>query len=370
MWPVSAKFLAAARDGSGTVVNRADILVGGRVEDVVRIASGTVTIDRANAVRRRCDVTLAEPTKLPIVTDSRLAPFGAEIRIWSGIDFGDGSEPELVPLITAPIQRSNANLSTRITRITADDRSRRVVQAKLEDDYPITAGTNYVTAIRALIDAAGIAGVEYLHSSTTFVTPALVVPLNADRWERVIEMAKACGMETWWDGLGRHVLRPVPSTVAATPVWEVTAGVADTRGVLIDGDIDLDRSDTANRIVGTGGNSSTGARWRSVATDDDPASPSYYHGDFGHQPDTIDVPDAASQAAVDAATAAELERRRGVVSSFSLQTTPMRALEDGDIVAVKRPADGIDRVDIIDRIVHDLGVGAMQLGTRVTRVAA
>lgn len=370
MWPVSGKFRAAARAGTGTAVSVAEILLGGTVIDTVRIASGSVTLDRANAIRGRCDVTLAEPTKLPIVTDSNLTPFGAEIRIRSGIDFGDGTEPELVPLITAPIQRSSANLSSRVTRITAEDRARRVVQAKLEDDYPIAAATNYVTAIRALIDAAGIAGVEYLHSSTPFLTPALVVPLNADRWERAIEMAKACGMETWFDGLGRHVLRPVQSTAAVDPVWEITAGVSGVRGVLIDGDIDLDRSDAANRIIGTGGNSSTGARWRSVATDDDPASPTNYAGDFGHQPDTIDVPDAASQAAVDAATAAELERRRGVASSFSLQTTPMRALEISDVVAVKRPADGIDRIDIIDRIVHDLGVGSMQVATRVTRVAA
>lgn len=370
MYPVSDKFLASLR-GPHTVRVKVQILLGGEVVvDDVPILSGSVTQRRVTADKlagrqRTGQITLADPIRLPVDARSVLAPFGAEVRVWSGLRWWDGTE-ELVPLITGPIQDSDGDLGSLVTSLSFEDRSRKVADALFESTYQVASGSDPAEAWRELI----LSRVDVPISSVStggFVTPLLTYPARDDPWEAAQSIAASVGCIGEFDGLGNCVMRSVAAPVVSGTPWPVEDG---DEGILIGGSVSMSRRDSANRVIGTGGNTSTSSVWTSVATDDDPASPSYYHGDFGPKPFFVDFPAAGSQTATDAATAAELNNRRGVSRRVTLRSIPNPALLLDDPVHAKRLRVGLDEVDAIDQIVTDLGhAGVQTIDTRTVQAA-
>ena len=148
----------------------------------LRIVGGSVTLDRTAALRGRGSVERAEPRRIPTATGGPLTPYGFEISVRRGVVHADGSI-EYGPLGLFPIQTSKLDGVTLLTSLEGIDRSQLVVDARLEDDYGVTAGTNYATAIHDLVDAAGARSSTYRFTSTTFTTPQLVFQAQGDRWE-------------------------------------------------------------------------------------------------------------------------------------------------------------------------------------------
>lgn len=322
------------------------------------VTGGGVTLDRTAAQRGRCtQVALAEPLLIPTSTGGVLTPFGYEAQIKRGILYPDGTT-ELMGLGVYPIQTSKLDGVTQITVIDGFDRSQQVVDARLEDDYSIAVGTNYATAIRALIEA-GVSGLTFSFATTAYTTPALVFPAQADRWQSAQGMAKSIGMELFFDGVGTCVLRPEP-TFTAIPVWTLSEGEA---GLLVSADLSMDRSTAYNRVIATGENTGLATVPRGVWTDDDPSSPTYYFGGFGRKPRFYASSFITSDAqAVSAATAIGVAQQ-GVARSLSFTAVPNPALEPGDAVLVKRDALGVNEVHLIDSLTFGLGSDAPMGGT-------
>lgn len=368
MYPVSPRFLEAVRTGSGIVVASADILLDGQPAiQGLAVTDGRVALASDDVVQRSGSLVLAEPLRVPTNSASPLAPYGAEVRVWRGIDFDDGTT-EMVPIVTGPIQQSAADLETEVTTIDFDDRSRWLIDDQIDGTRQIAAGTNMGTAITDLA-LESVPFLELAFASTDFATPLLTLTDGEDRWQRMrIALARSIGYELYFDGLGRLTFRPL--TASTTPVW--TIDDADG-GVLAGGRLLLSRTDSANRVIATGGNSTTGEPFRGVATDDNPASPTFYSGRFRHKPARISAPAAATQAATDAAAAAELERRKGVAKSYDVTFIANPALEPFDAVGIKRTltATSIDEVHVLDRATIELAEdGGMSGTTRTVQEAA
>jgi hypothetical protein len=244
----------------------------------LNITAGSVTLDRTAAQRGRCTITLAEPLLIPTTTGGTLTPYGYEVALRRGVVHADGSR-EYGPLGVFPIQTSALDGVTLVTDIAGTDRSQLVVDARLEDDYAIAAGTNYGTAIRGLIDA-GVPGLEYVFISTTYATPALVFAAQADRWDAARGMATSIGCELYFDGTGRCVLRAEP-TFRTAPLWTISDGEG---GVMLSAALSMDRAPAYNRVIATGEHTGNNAVPRGEWTDDNPGSPTYYFGPFGRKP--------------------------------------------------------------------------------------
>lgn len=344
---------------SHTIATRVDVLYGGiTLASNLAVAAGSVNLDRSAKSLATLQITLAEPLRIE-ATDG-LSPYGYELAVWRGIAYPDGTS-ELAPLGVFPIQTSELG-EDLLTVITARDRSQAVVDARFEDDYQIAAGTNYATAIQALI-VAGVPSTTFSFASTTFTTPLLTFGAQSDRWEAAQGMARSIGCEIYFDGRGICVLRAEPSATL-TPAWSILEG---NGGALLDARISLDRAPAYNRVIAFGENAdNTTAVPRGVATDANPISPSYYFGPFGKKPRFYSSPFLKDDTQAAAAALAILNSQLGVARALDLSALPNPALEPGDAVRATRARLGLDEVHLIDSITVGLtaGDGGMRLGTR------
>jgi hypothetical protein len=262
------------------------------------------------------------------------------------------------PLGVFPVQASALDGTTLVTEIQGIDRSQLVVDARLEDDYAVAAGVNYGTAIRDLINA-GVPGLTYALTSTTFVTPPLVFPAQSDRWEAARGMAKSIGCELFFNGVGTCVMQPEP-TFSSIPQWTVSEGEG---GLLISAALAMDRAPAFNAVIATGENTANTTVPRGTWYDTDPTSPTFYGGGFGRKPrfyasPFITTPEQAISAATAIGTA-----QRGVARSLSFASLPNPQMVPGHLVLVKRAAIGVDEVHILDSTTIPLTASEPQTGT-------
>lgn len=353
---------AASVAGSHQMASRCDVLFDRQVvAEGIAVVGGTVTYDRTAARLARLDITVAEPTRLPVSADDLLSPYGYELLVWRGVQYG--TDAELVPLGVFPIQTSSIHGITLSTAIIAEDRSRLVSDARFEDVTQIAAGTNYATAIQNLI-AAGVSGLTYLFPSVSFTTPLLTFAAQDDRWEAAKGMAKSIGHELVFEGLGRLALRPEP-TFTSTPVTTISEGVN-----LVDVGAVLDRATAYNKVIATSANAALGAQYRGEAADLDPASPTYYLGPFGKKPRFYSSEFLASNAQCDTAAAAILAANLGVSRSVNFAAIPDPRLECSDVIRLIRTPLEMDELHIIDSLTLGLAAGNSMTATTRTSQAA
>lgn len=361
--PRSDRFDVVIR-GSHQIRTVVDVLyAGAEVATDLPVISGSYEADRTKAVLASIsNLTVIAPHLAPQRTGA-LTPFGYELRVRRGVVYADGTE-ELLPLGVFPIQTSSTDGAFLSSSIKAFDRSQLVIDARLEDDYAIAAGTNYADAIRLLI-LDGVPSATFNLPSTSFTTPALVVPVGSDRWAYAQQMATACGWELYADSEGRYAARVEPSVSSTTSVWTIDEGPT---GVLMGVNVSLDRAPAYNKVVCSGENTALGAVFRGEAADLDPTSPSYYLGGFGRKPMFQASPFYTGDAQCSIAAQAMLDRVRGVARALSLTAVPNPALEAGDAITVRRSALGIDEVHIIDSLTMGLAAtDMMSLATRTVR---
>lgn len=397
---VSDAFLAAVRTAH-RVVTEVDVLFNRQVvAEGLAVSDGRVTYDRAASALARCDVTFAEPQRFPTGPGDILSPYGYELRIRRGVRYADAvpfvSAPYLLtddgqilltdgglPLLTDegvatdpveattetvslgvfPIQRSEVDGVALVTSVSGIDRSQLVRDARLEDDYQVAAGTNYGDAIAALV-SAGVPGLEYAFTSTSFTTPLLTFEAQADRWEAAQSMARSIGCELFFNGDGALVLRPEPNVATAIPVWDVDEG---DDGVLVSATIRLDRTPAYNRVIAFSANASNGEVFRGVATDEDPSSPTYYFGPFGRKPRFFGSPLIGSNDQAAAAAAGILAGNIGVARAVDFSAVSNPALEVGDAVLIRRAALDLDEVHLLDVLSIGLAAEDAMLGASRAR---
>ena len=342
----------------------ADILLDNEVVVAgANVVGGSVTYNRRAATLARADITLIEPTRLP-VTGGPLSPLGFEIRLQRVVR----ADVDLsVFLGVFPIQRSNLDGDTLLTDLHVEDRSRRVRDARFEDDVSIAADVNYADAIRDLIDA-GVPGLEFLFPSTSETTPILTFEAAGDRWGAAQGMARSLGNELIFDGLGRQVMRPEPTFDTSAPDVEFTDG---DDGVLIRPDVVLDRGPAFNGIHAVSSNPSLDDVFRAFEFDNDPSSPTYYFGSFGKKvrERPYASPFIASQSQASSAARSILRSNLGVARSVSMSVVPNARFEAGDSALIRSERIGMDEVQVADEVTIPLSAeGEMVVQSRAKQL--
>lgn len=369
MRPASPR-LAEALQRSHVLAVRAELLVDGAVRGELQVDDGTVTLDQTSASRGRCEVTLTDVANLvPTTPADPLAPYGNEIRLSRGVDFGDDGA-ELVPLgvfrlEVVDVADSGPDLTLRVSAL---DRSARMSDARFEEPHQVAAGTDVADAILACLRAAWPAVPVGTWPATTSNAPTLVGEEGGDRWDFCLKLAESIGHELYFDGDGALTL--VPSSVLSSGAAEFDlAEGAD--GLLISAGRKWSRQGAFNRVIATSSNAAADAApARGVATDDNPNSPTYYFGSFGRVPRFYSSPMLATDAQAQDAATAMLARELGTTQSVNFGAVVLPHLEPGDVVRIKRARVGLAVEDhVVDSLTIPLSAtGTMTGATRAVQV--
>lgn len=345
--------------GSYRMVVRVDAMLGGEVvAPNLAVTSGQVVMDGDATVRGSLRVDLAEPTLVPVSSDSPLAPFGAELAVWVGVVHPSTGATEMVPWGVFGIQDSDVDRRGLATSLNCLDRMQLLADAGLAAEYPVSAGTDWVTAIVGLIAASRPDLAVKAPATAGFTTPVLTVSPTDNVADRAAQWARDVGMELFADHDGSLVLRERAST--GDPVVTFSDGEG---GVLLDARVSMSRAGAVNQVTVTANQPANTTLISATATDTDPRSPTVWDGNFGRKPlrPPITSPNITTAGQAALAAQAELESRRGVPRTVKLETVPNPALQVGDTVQVSTGTLVVGESHVLQRVTLGLTAQDRQL---------
>lgn len=328
MYAVSDRFLQRLAESHTPITEVRLLLTDGRTVEVEH-TGGSVTVDRGNAIRRTCTVTVADPALIPRTPTDQLATYGAELRISRGVSFGDGTS-ELVPLGVFRLDSVDGDVNQGPVTLQGKDLS--VVVADDKFTAPYTASGTVVSAVTALIQRS-IPGAAVASSILDIGIGKRTFDIEGDPWAATQEVAATAGAEVYANADGVFIIATLPDLATATPVWDIEATEG---GVYIKANRGMSSDGVKNGWLARGENTAENVAPVSyLATDNDPDSPTHWGGPFGRRPgfhtsSTLITPLACQNAATLKLAQAKAPNATGDISSL-----PNPALEPGDVLRVR-----------------------------------
>lgn len=333
MRPVSDRFLSALR-GSHRAPAQAFVVAPGQTgvePDGTEITalSGDVQMDAKAAVRATLDITTDGTGAFPTTATDLLAPYGNEVFVRRGVAFGGGAI-EWVSLgyfRISSVEQDKAPDGP--IRIAGHDRMVGISEARLLAPIQFDATATYGDVVDQLVtEVYPWATIEWDDATDTDLLARTVIA-EEDRFQFLDDLVTAKGKMWFWDHRGVLVIRDIPDPDEV--VWEVNAGAS---GVLIALSRELSREGVYNAVVASGEALDTEEPPRAVAVDDNPASPTYWDGDFGKVPRFYTSPFITDATQAATAAAAILRQNLGLPYSVDFTQVPNPALEPWDPIAV------------------------------------
>lgn len=367
MYPISDK-LAKALRRSFRLKTTVDVWYDGNYVTTLPVNDGRVSIDRTAATRRDMEITIPDPTFVPLYANSPLAPYGAELRVFSGIQFMDGSS-EQVPLGVFRIESVDwDDAQGAAPKVQGYDRSKAVIDAKFLMPYD-ASGRSAMAVIAALVTDVVACDVLFDPTLSDYALPGGSV-FDSERWDAVQSIAAGMAAEAYFDVYGNCVVTRIPSITQDTPhasaVWTVDHG---ENGVLVSAQRGVTRSGVYNAVAATGATADTeGAPPVGFAADTDPRSPTYWgpasalpYGPYEPTPFGQAVYRYSNNLLTDAqqcetAAQGQLANFLGLARSLDFTCVPNPALDGGDLILVKYP-NGQEEIHLIDRLEIPIGPG-------------
>ncbi|MGW0780308.1 DUF5047 domain-containing protein [Streptomyces sp. NPDC002913] len=333
MYPVSDRFLAALAQSRGVAAQVQLLRTDGTVVDLPH-TDGSVQVDRGATIRRTCTVTSADVSLIPTSPADELAVYGARLRISCGIDFGDRTT-ELVPLGVFRLDEVGGDPVMGPVTLTG-----KAIECIVADDrftQPYRAVGTVVGAITALI-VRSVPDAEIVSLIADTAIGPRTWDIEGDPWAAVQEIAAAGGAECYTSADGTFVISALPDLSTATPVWTVAAGEG---GVYIKGSRSMTSAGVFNGVLARGEGAETNSAPASyLAVDDDPGSPTYWSGPFGHRPMFYSSATIVSPGSAQAAAELKLRAAKAPNAQGDFSSLPNPALEPGDVLRVVHP-DGL-----------------------------
>lgn len=335
------------------------------------VLDGSVTLDSTAASRGRLELTLAvdDDALVPTSSSSLLAPFGNEIRVSRGVRIDDRTQLSQLGIFgidRCSVQDSGEDIQISLSGL---DRSWHFIDSPFELPHSFASGLTVNALLLDVLTAADAWAASHLvtaFAATTPLLPALFVEEGESRWDFAQGLATAIGGELYFNDQGVLVLEP---TARAGPV---AATFAEGEGGLLLGiNRDWDRANVYNRVIVTGETTSDtedAVPPRGVATDDDPASPTYYGGPFGKKPYWYANDKITTDAQARTAAEAMLARALGAPDNIGFGSVVDPARRPGDLVRITRERLGVNENHLIDGLTIPLTVeGEMSGRTRVAQ---
>ncbi|MFK8844671.1 DUF5047 domain-containing protein [Streptomyces sp. Ac-502] len=349
MYPVTERFLAALTESHTPATEVALFRTDGRVEPL-EVTGGSVTVDRGQAIRRTCTVTITDTSLIPRTPSDKLSVYGARLRISRGVQYGDGSR-ELAPLGVFRLDSVEGDVDEGPVTLAG-----KGLEAIVTDDRftaPYRASGTAVGAVTALIQRS-IPDATVVNRAVDAVIGPRTWDVEGDPWAAVQECAAAIGAEVYADPDGVFVVAELPDLLTTTPAWTVAAGDG---GAYIKADRGMTSDKVFNGVLARGENTETNvAPVSALVVDDEPTSPTYWGGSFGHRPTFYTSATLTSTVAAEGAARLKLRAAKSPNSSGDLSSLPNPALEPGDVIRVVYP-DGTRELHQIQSLSVPLDVG-------------
>jgi hypothetical protein len=328
VYPVSDRFLPRLAESHTPITQVQLFLTTGQVIDLEH-TGGSVTVDRGQAIRRTCTVTCPDPSLIPRTPTDKLATYGARLRIARGVDYQDGSRPELVPLGVFRLDSVDGDVSEGPVTLAG-----KALEAAVADDKftsPYTATGTVAGAITALIQRT-LPAADVLSQITDTPIGSRAFDVQADPWAGCQEIAAAAGAEVYTNADGVFVISVLPDILTTTPVWAIEAVEG---GVYVKANRGMSSDGVKNGWLASGENSADNVPPVSaLAVDDDPGSPTYWYGPFGRRPDFYSSSTLTTTAACQAAAKLKLAQGIAPNATGDISSLPNPALEPGDVLRV------------------------------------
>lgn len=289
-----------------------------------------------------------------------LDPFRCEVKLYRSVN------TEYVPLGVFRMEdpEFSHGRDGKQTTVSCFDRAYWISTLRLPAPYSIVAGTPIHEAIQGLISSRA-AGLTYSFATTTDTMPATTFEEESDPWEKAQEMAKAAGMELFFDTNGVCVLRPVATLSAGN----VVAAFGTTARIL-----DLKRKTTTrntySHVIVTGENTTNPFPVRAEVFDDDPTSDTYYLGKFGDRTTWLRSQFIRTTDQALNAGRALLSTKRGRVEVITIDTIPNPAFDAGDVVSILDTEVGVNAIHMLDTMKVPLIASARMTATTRSQRAA
>ncbi|MEU3507962.1 DUF5047 domain-containing protein [Streptomyces longwoodensis] len=330
MYPVSSRFLARLAESHRVITQVQLFLTDGRVLDLEH-TGGSVPVDRSQAIRRTCTVTVPDPSLIPRTPADQLATYGSRLRISRGVDYGDGSS-ELVPLGVFRLDDAGGDVTDGPVTLSGKDLAVIVQDDKLT--APWTASGTVVGAVTALVQRS-LPDADVIAQITDAPIGRRTFDVEADPWAACQEIAAAAGAEVFCNADGQFVIATLPDLLSTPPVWEIAAA---EHGVYIKANRAMTSTNVNNGVLARGENTADNIPPVSyLAVDDDPGSPTYWYGPFGRRPRFYSSSTLTTTAACQAAAQLKLAEAKAPNASGDISSLPNPALAPGDVLRVVHP---------------------------------
>jgi len=367
MRPVSDQFGPATR-GSHTMISRARVCAPGQTGTdpdgtEIPILGGDARFDATADQRGSLDLLTDGTGMWPQTGSTLLAPYGNEIYVERGIDYGNGHR-EWVGLgyfrITVPQQEQAPDGPIRVT---GADRMIGLRRGRLLTPRQFASATARASVVTSLVaEIYPTAVIDWDAGSGTALGRDMIC--EEDRFGFLSEMIAALGKIWYWDYRGHLVITdPPPST---SPVFDINAG---RDGVLVQASRALTSDGVYNAVVASGEATDTTPPVTAVAIDNDPGSPTYFYGSFGQVPRFYTSPFITTEGQAYSAASVELRREFGLPYTVDLSAIPHPGLEVWDPVRVLPSTSDSWSTHVLQEITIPLTyAGAMTARTREQRL--
>ncbi|MET9959327.1 DUF5047 domain-containing protein [Streptomyces sp. NPDC006326] len=299
----------------------------------IPVSDGSVTLDRGSKVRRSLSLTVADLSLLPWNATDPLAVYGQELRVFRGIPFASGTE--WVPLGTFRIDEPSADVHRGPITLTG-----KSAEVAIQDDrFAVPTSTyGYATCVDAITylihetDPSAVI-VNATSDSRNPACPVATWNAQADRWDAVVQVARAMNAEIYCDATNRYVIADTPNVLTSPVAWEIAEGEG---GTLMSAARAMSRAAVYNAVQVSGENTSSNSTPVSATVyDSDVTSPTRWGGPFGKVTKfyssalltTVAGCTAVAQSMLFDATAPNIQA--------SIAATPNPALEPADVIRLR-----------------------------------
>lgn len=359
MRPVTDSFLKAL-SGSHQMVSRARIIAGGLVGvnpgtinpdgsplGEIPINEGDVQSNLTADINATLNLTTAFDWPESATDDG--TPYGQEVFVERGIQFGDGNT-EWVGLGYFRINSISQRAPDGLISITGEDRSSNLRDGRALAPVQFGAGASVQAVVEFLVhEVMPTVPVLFDFSAGTTLLAASHI-LEEDRLKFLQDLVASYGKIMFFDYAGRLQVRSAPDPTKAA-IYTVKHGA---NGTLVNMNRTLSRDGVYNAVVATGEAAGELPPVRGVALDTVPGSPTLFGGPFGQVARFFSSTFMTTETQCVDAARAMLLQATGLPYTVTLDAVPNPALETGDVISVTYDDHRDTETHIVDSITYPL----------------
>lgn len=319
------------------------------------LISGSVAANLSSRVTRSAEFTMPEEY-FPDLSTDLLSPYQAIVEISTGIGYPDGSR-EIFPVFKGRIYEATLE-SDGVASFRADDLAADVAAYRFEQPNISQAGpgTSTLNEIRRLIQQAYPDATFGSNDSDDAEVPILA--WDDDRGQAVDDLAASLQSRWYALGNGDFVVRRYPY-VASTPLITIQDGPG---GAVSQATKSITRDGTFNSSTVVSERLDGSLPFSSTVRDENPASPTYFGGNFGKVSQVVRVQTPLDQVLTDALARRQLVSSLALGEQWSWTMMSDATLEPGDTVTVSYR--GRSATQVLDSIRYPLVTDMMDVQSR------